>query len=240
MNAGTLDERLKTIIGDDILRKVTLFSLLITAIFLIGCNQTAKVQGRTASAISINTSDHTPEPKESSTANSNQSIKEEINSFISAVSNGDKFKKLISDEGIDVVRYFVSGNGARGKDALLHFEGNQIPSDLQFLIKDEIPFDVSTVFGDMSTIDTSDMTITTVNKTGLLSKPIESINTFWNACNDLRTTMDDQTDDKYQVIKFTDSFVLTESETDFGTGVWVIFNKDSDDKYYLRLIADFR
>jgi len=65
--------------------------------------------------------------------------------FLTAVSNRNisTFKSLISND-LNVGRYFCSGYGeSRGKNVLDIYSINDIPSDMQFPVDDEIPIDLA-------------------------------------------------------------------------------------------------
>lgn len=166
--------------------------------------------------------------KKNSNLDQRELIKQEVDSFILAMNDTEKFKGLVSDAGVDVVRFFVSGNGARGKDVLNHFDKDQIPNELQFPVEGEIAEDLRVAFDGISSVDTSNLQIIDMKQQGLKIESFESLNNFWNAGNDLRLSMSDQTDEYFQVIAMDDSFVITRSDTDYGTGVWALFDKDEN------------
>jgi hypothetical protein len=76
-------------------------------------------------------------------------IKTTLNVFISSLANKDaeKLIPLISEQGLIVIRNFVSGgNGTRGKDIRERYCRNKIPNDLTFPVHSEIPIEVPVLF----------------------------------------------------------------------------------------------
>jgi len=169
--------------------------------------------------------------------------------FINSIkNNGKDFEKIISPQGLIVIRNFVTGgSGTRGKDVRYFYTANKIPANLSFSVKDESPIVFSQLFEKVikkdvktiKTINVKDICFLFKDDGEIIYPPTSEV---IQICTEIQKIEKETNMGPRIFILGEKEFALTEAEMfldDLSVGSWAVFNR-VDSRYYLRAVMDFR
>lgn len=170
-------------------------------------------------------------------------------SFLEALNNNDveSFKRLVSPSGLVVIRNFVSGNGARGKNIRNLYLQEDISKDIEFPVEDEIQLNPQNLFSQSLATSYDKIPIEKVEGTNFnfldsfkTNNYGPTTNRIWEICDDIISSVKQEELNSPMLFDLSGKeFALVESFDDYNTGNWAVFEK-IEDKYYLRAIVEFR
>lgn len=181
----------------------------------------------------------------SSDAFANQSINDAADKFINSVktSNVLAFKSLIAPNGILVVRNFVSGGyGVRGKNVRDLYNKNNIPKDLRFAVRKEVPINISDMFAETLKGDSHMIRLIELNSTrySTFETKMATAAMVRMLANILRES---KANDSEPVLIGLEGngFVLAEAQLidNNPNGTFAIFTRKQE-RYYLEALVDLR
>jgi len=239
------------------------FMVLLCIILTVGCktadNGDVK-KGQDIDTVKIDDSGD-KESKQDTSSETNQEINTDIDTihedaiksvlkeYQQAINNQDMngFKGLMSSSGVLVIRNFVSGNGSRGKNVSNVYTKDNIPEGFQFPVEDETSIELKSMFPEFLESDTGELAITKGNHLifGQDSKDKDTneptASHIWEQTGNILSSVKENELKNMMIFSLGEKeLVIGEAiEIEFNTGSWTIFEKEQD-KYYLRVIIDFR
>ena len=174
-------------------------------------------------------------------------INKTVGEFIGVLENNDRegFKKLISNSGLIVIRSFLSGDEVKGKNIRNVYKASEMPSNLEFPVKDEIPISPREILNDALKIDVKNISYYNLEQVTFnfkdnknLTSIVPSTDEIWELCGRIRSAGSKQYEPQIYILG-NNEFALTLSSFGLNTGVWAVFER-CDEDYYLRAIMDFR
>jgi hypothetical protein len=166
-----------------------------------------------------------------------------LNRMLIAIKYNDleTFKQLVLPEGIFVVRTFVSGNGARGKDIIMNVEPNKIGEDITYDVKDEIPIEMVFLFKQSCETDIKNIAEEELTDANIDLNRVSSTTDIWDFCGNAVSKLNNKEWNPHLININENKFILYEGgDVDCtGIGGWAIFEKKND-KFYLTGVFDLR
>lgn len=172
-------------------------------------------------------------------------IQDAVSKFVESIKNNDEntFRNLIDTDGILVIRNFISGgNGERGKDIKDIYIKENVPDNLEFPVKDEIPVNPADLFTEtiIAKLDTVEVKIIEDDELLLITQTTDTLSTINMIAEILKRS--NNHDFVPSIVRLGDKgFVLTEAQLvdDLPIGAFAVF-VERDDKYYLKALIDLR
>jgi len=183
--------------------------------------------------------------------NSELELRYTIEEFIEAIKNNDAniLKRNLSPSGLVVIRNFSSGNGTRGKNIRNLFLSAEIPTNLSFEFKGELPIVLHELFKKSQQTDFNDFLIEKISDCNFIFEDGNGKDIIGPATDEIRDICGElvgsiDSDNQYIpkiYILGEKEIVLTESMliADTPVGEWAVF-ENIDSNFYLRAIIDLR
>ncbi|MCL4515734.1 MAG: hypothetical protein M1379_09160 [Firmicutes bacterium] len=172
-----------------------------------------------------------------------------VERFIKSIKDNDysTFEELVSPAGLTIIRNFLTGYGARGKNIRHNYSKAEIPQNLQFPVEGEIPVDLKQLFNGTMESDAKNIPGKLLRdiqfgfKNNENSYPEPPTPTIREVCGKIRSSERENDSGPRIFILGEKEFALTESMIYEGlaVGTWAVFEK-TDDRHLLRAIIDFR
>lgn len=183
--------------------------------------------------------------------NSELELRYTIEEFIEAIKNNDAniLKRNLSPSGLVVIRNFSSGNGTRGKNIRNLFLRAEIPTNLSFEVKGELPIVLHELFKKSQQTDFNYFLIEKISDCNFIFEDGNGKDIIGPATDEIRDICGElvgsiDSDNQYIpkiYILGEKEIVLTESMliADTPVGEWAVF-ENIDSNFYLRAIIDLR
>jgi hypothetical protein len=181
-------------------------------------------------------------------AHADDTMQHAAKEFASAVQNPKKLQDLIGDDGLIVIRNFVTGGwGRRGKDIRYSLQKRDVPLDGSFPVKGETPVVLSFLFPESAKkgLDTEFLTVQAKSNLCFFSKRSKNCSKFPTtnyAINSIAEAISDIKLGTVSIVQLSfDEFLYTEAETIDGlpVGGFAVFSMRQG-RYRLVALLDLR